>query len=254
MGNSVFQCLHRALNILYSSPFQAVYRLLGNQKSLTARKECLFIEFKMSIHTSCLVSSGPPLFSFTIYNSLWFTECMLTRMLTVQREVCVWRKEGGAFPFNASALLSVSQSLRIYSVYFLFLPLPRVYSVCLVSVFFCLSVFLSLMSDTHAQLTHLCHTGSHIHQACVIPPLSTLCFSCSISWILAVAPPSQLLYSAFTPWLCSLCQESGADRGGCFKSVFATSEATCLWHLSLSLSLCPLAHPSLFLPLVTSLC
>lgn len=35
-------------------------------------------------------------------------------------------------------------------------------------------------------------------------------------------------------WLCSLCQESGA--GGCFKCFFARSEATCLWHLSLSLA------------------
>lgn len=102
------------------------------------------------MHTSCLSSSGPPFLYFTIYSSLKFNECMLTRMLTVQREgcVCVWcglvcvEESGTGISYNASALLSV-HSFRIYSVSSLcfFLALPRLCSIFLVSLF---SVFLFL--------------------------------------------------------------------------------------------------------------
>lgn len=70
----------------------------------------------------------------------------------------------------------------------------------------------------------------------LLPLLSQL--FCSVSWIfLAAAPPSLLLCSAFTPWFCSLRQESATDWGGCFKSIIARSEAIHLWYLSLSLPL-----------------
>lgn len=46
-------------------------------------------------------------FSFTIYSSLWFTECMLTQVLTVQREVCVYvcERKGRGISFNTSSSL-----------------------------------------------------------------------------------------------------------------------------------------------------
>lgn len=73
----------------------------------------------------------------------------------------------------------------------------------------------------------------------LLPLLSQL--FCSVSWIfLAAAPPSLLLCSAFTPWFCSLRQESATDWGGCFKSIIARSEAIHLWYLSLSPSSFPL--------------
>lgn len=160
--------------------------------------------------------------------------------------VCV-EESGTGISYNASALLSV-HSFRIYSVSSLcfFLALPRLLYIFLVSLF---SVFLFL---SHA---HFCHAGSRIHQACIIPPPISSLFSCSISWILAIASPSQQLYFAITLWLCSLCQESVADQGGCLKSICIKSEATCLWHFSPSWSSsCHLAHPSLFLRLVTLHC
>lgn len=190
------------------------------------------------------ISVCPP-FSFAIYSSLLLTECMLTWMLTVQREVGVCVEERGrGISFNASALLCDSPSSHIYSVsslslFLSFSPFPSsLFCLSCVTFFlsFCISV--SLMSDIHAHLTqayNLCHTGSHIHQSCIIPPLAPLRFPAL--GFLAAAPPSQLLYSAFTPWLCSLRQKSAADWGGCLKSIIARSEATCLWHLSPSLCL-----------------
>lgn len=144
---------------------------------------------------------------------------MLTRMLTVQREVGVCVEERGrGISFNASALLCDSPSSHIYSVsslslFLSFSPFPSsLFCLSCVTFFlsFCISV--SLMSDIHAHLIqayNLCHTGSHIHQSCIIPSLAPLRFPAL--GFLAAAPPSELLYSAFTPWLCSLRQESAAD-------------------------------------------
>lgn len=232
------------------SQFQSVPK--GNHESLVLYG---VTEFKINTHASCLLSSGPP---FTIYSSLWFTECMLTRMLTVQWQVGVWRgKREGRF-LLMHLLCSVTPQAHTFipsllSVSF-FLPVPRPCPVCLVSLS---SVFLYFCPSRVRRTcsSHIILVTQDLTFTSLISflfPLLSLFFFCSISWILAAAPPSQLLYSAFTPWFCSLRQESAADWGGCFESLIARSEATCLWHLSLSLSL-PLTHPSLFLPLVTLL-
>lgn len=103
-----------------------------------------------------------------------FTECMLTQMLTVQRDlVCVW---GGAFPLT-HLLCTVTTGSHIYSVSFFFFSLVSLLcacSVCPLSLFFLSHV---LMSDIRAHITQAHnrgHTGSHIHQSSIIPPPSPL--------------------------------------------------------------------------------
>lgn len=134
--------------------------------------------------------------------------------------VCV-EERGRGISFNASALLSDSPSSHIYSVSSLHLflsprpPLVLVLSVSChffsVSLYFCLSSCQTymLISLRHiiSVTQHLSFTGLSV--SFILSLLSL--FSCSTSWILAAAPPSQPLYSAFTPWLCSLRQESAAN-------------------------------------------
>lgn len=95
------------------------------------------------------------------------------------------------------------------------------------SLFFCISLL--LMSNIHVHPTqahNLGHTGSHILLFFVFL-LNLLDFGCC----------SSIIATAFTAWFCSLRQESAADWGGCCKSIIARSEATCFYHVSLSLSL-----------------
>lgn len=88
-------------------------------------------------------------------------------MLTVQKNVCVCVRafcacvrEGGAFPLNASALLSVSQSSRGYSIsslrlFLFFSPDPLLFCLSRVSIF-CLSVF-----QSHVRHTRSSHPPPH---------------------------------------------------------------------------------------------
>lgn len=166
--------------------------------------------------------------------------------------MCVWRKEGGAFPFNASALLSVSQSLRIYSVYFLFLPFP----VSILSVlcqFFSVFLYFSLSCQTHTLNSLISATQdltftrlvSFLLYLLFVFPAQSLGFWLSLlhhSYCILRLPPG-----------CAHCvrNQEQAEVG-----VLRVSSLRLRLHVfGISLSLClPLAHPSLFLPLVTSLC
>lgn len=57
---------------------------------------------------------------------------------------------------------------------------------------------------------------------------------------LVVASSSQLLHSAFSA--CSLCQESGADRGGCMRNILANSWSILSLPASRHLILLPIAR------------
>ena len=156
--------------------------------------------------------------------------------------VCVWRKEGGAFPLMhllCSVTLKLTHLFRLslrVSLSFSLFTVPVL--ICFVSLFFCpFCICVLLVSGIHAHLTQAYNLSHNriSHSPVLYHPssLSLSVFLLNILDFLAAAPPSQLLYSAFTPWLCSLRQESAADWGGCFKSIIALGLRL---HLSLSFS------------------
>lgn len=141
-------------------------------------------------HAACLISSGPPILSFTVSNSLWFSESLLSWMLTVKRKCVSMRvylivhsgvggEEGGAFPLK-HALLTVSQFLRIYSISTLLLFSPHSLSPHISLPFAALFLY-PCFFVSHVKLRHLSHTGSHVGQACIVSPLH--CFPRPI-WLL----------------------------------------------------------------------
>lgn len=151
--------------------------------------------------------------------------CLLECWQCKGRWVCVCREKREGRFLLMHLLCSVTLQahtfiLSLLSVSFFLSPRsPRPCSVCLVSLFFCLSVFLSSSCQTYMlispQTHNLGHTGSHIHPSRVISPPSPLAVFL-LNLLDFLAPPSQLLCSAFTPWFRSLRQESAADWGGCF--------------------------------------
>lgn len=163
-------------------------------------------------------------------------------MLTVQREqwVCMCVEERGrGISFNASALVSDSPCFHIHSLSSRCLSSQSLipYSFCRLTLYLH-SVCIFLMSDILYILISLWITQDHTLTSPASFPSSR---------ILAAAPPSQLLHFPFSPWFCSLRQESAADWGGWFESIVARSEAMCLGYFSPSLPLSPpslLASPS----------
>lgn len=153
-------------------------------------------------------------------------------MLTAQRKcvssrvcVCVFacasrgRREGGrGVSFKACSAHCLSNLTHLFHLSLLLSSppsLPPPTSPCFGSV--CHFLPAPLLSVSHLNLRHLSHAAAH-----VLPDL--YCFSSSLIFSptnLAVASSSQLLRSAFSARL--LCQESGADRGGCMRSISAKS-------------------------------
>lgn len=173
-------------------------------------------------------------------------------MLPVQRKQYAASREGGLF-----ALMHL---LRVSELAHLFRPSSRPLSpslflspfACLCPFpYACLSVCLSgltfsvLLSPMHSLISLIFSTqGSPVPQGLcyshLCPSLSSVCgifFACYSSS--SITASYHFLHSVLC--LRSLCQESGA--GGCFECVFASSQATCLWHLS-----CALFFPLLLLP------
>lgn len=103
---------------------------------------------------------------------------------------------------------------------------------------FCLSVLSHFLSFS-LPCTRSSHSssGSHSRQACIIPPLSPL-----FVFFFLLNFSDSGCYSSITATILGA-QSSGyapcvrnREQVGVFECFFARSEATCLWHLSLSLS------------------
>lgn len=145
---------------------------------------------------------------------------------------CAYRvggKEGGAFPLK-HALLIVSQILRIYSISHSSLLPPYFCSVC---------HFLPapLPSVLHLNRRHLSHAAAHICQTCIVSPLH---------WF-----PDQsgccIFITAAAFCIFCLCRESGADRGGCMRSILAKSWSVLSLPASCHLILLPIVRMTVLL-------
>lgn len=230
----------------------------GNQESLSATKECPVIEFQMN--TSCFLASGPPSFFFTIYCSLWITECMLTQMLTVQRQVgvcasvcvCVARgKREGRFLLcisSAQWLSKLPHLFRLLSPSLPFLspcsPVP-VLSVSCVTFFFLSFCLSSCHRRTRSSLSGVIswsHRVSHSPALNPFPSLFFLLYFLDFFFGLLLLPLLLLLlhHSCCILHLllgcCRCIRDQQQTEVGVSKSIIDRSGATCLWHLSHSLS------------------
>lgn len=179
----LFKAFKHTLLFFSSYYYKSNNLLLGERSgfSLNLKWTCILL--------TCLPLAHPSYISpFTVHSNS-MNACLLECWQCKGRGVCV-EESGTGISYNASALLSV-HSFRIYSAASLcfFLALPRLCSIRLVSLFFCISVTRSLLPRriSHSpglynlsSLSHLCFPAqSHgfwllllHHSNCILQLLS----------------------------------------------------------------------------------